>query len=284
MSKGQITNSQRQGYASQGYLILRGAFDKTRIQSLRDAIERLIDRALDGKVKIPWIGEPKNRTPERLGHLLNPDRFDAAYVEWLEADIIPTIESLLQSRVRHSLFGMLAGGGGKSYLQEWHRDLPNPERPTDPAIIFDPEPFWFTQFNAPLKPCDRFLQIIPASQTRASTPAEADAWHRNRQGDMPGQMTVEMEPGDIALYNANLWHRGHNPDGKLRWTMHSAFWRTDFPVMSHEVGQRETLTVPGHMDRMPPRTRAAIQAYLDAYPEGKAQSLMEVMKSRHANL
>ena len=55
----------------------------------------------------------------------------------------PLIESLLQSPARHSLFGMLAGGGGKAYDQAWHHDLATPDL-LHPAVIFDPEPFWFT--------------------------------------------------------------------------------------------------------------------------------------------
>jgi len=277
--KPSIAAVQRHAYEEQGFLILCGAFDAARTRSLVDAVERLIDRARAGQANIPWIGDPKDRTPERLSGLLAPDRFDAAYANWLEEDVLPLIESLLQSPVRHSLFGMLAGGGGKPYDQAWHHDLATPDQ-LHPAVIFDPEPFWFTQFNAPLKPGDRFLQIVPASHNRRATPGEVEAYRRNPQGDMPGQVTVEMEPGDIAFYNANLWHRGYNPRGQLRWTMHAAYWRPDFPVMAHEAGQREALRTPGHLDRFPPRARAAVQRYLDAHPQGKPQSLAEVIQGR----
>src|SRR5262249_44847284 len=93
---------------------------------------------------------------------------------------------------------------------------------------------------------------------------------------MPGAMVVEMEPGDIAYYNANLWHRGWNPAGKTRWTMHSAFWKPEYPVMRHEHGQREAMLTPGHLDKFPPRARAQVQRYLDAYAEGTPKTLMEI--------
>jgi ectoine hydroxylase-related dioxygenase (phytanoyl-CoA dioxygenase family) len=175
---------------------------------------------------------------------------------------------------------MLAGGGGKPYVQAWHRDLPHPARQTDPLVIFTPEPFWFTQFNAPLQPGDRFLQIIPRSHVRGATETEARAWQTDPCGDMPGAKTVEMEPGDIACYNANLWHRGYNPRGQLRWTMHSAYWRMDFAVMKHESGQREAFLAPGHLDRLPARTRATVQAYLDACPQGNPPSLEQLVEER----
>ena len=283
-AKSQVSQAQKQDYAEQGYLIIRGAFDAARIRSLVDAVDRLIDRALDGKVALEWIGDSKQRMPERITGMLLPDKYDSACSDWLEADVIPLIESLLGSPVRYSKVGMLTGGGGKPYVQDWHHDLPNPTRVVDPAVVFDHEPFWFTQFNASLKPGDRFLQIIPGSHRRNATPAEAEAFQRKSDGNLPGEMTVELEPGDIALYNANLWHRGFNPQGEFRWTMHSVFWRPDFPVMSHEAGQREALLTPGHLDRMPPRTRRTIQSYLDAYPAQKPQGLLDVFKSRHASL
>jgi hypothetical protein len=132
------------------------------------------------------------------------------------------------------------------------------------------------QFNAPLLPGDRFLNIVPASHLRASTPDEIQASKAGDQADMPGALAVELRPGDIAYYNANLWHRGWNPDGELRWTMHCAFWKPEYPVMKHEYGQREALLTPGHLDRMPPVTRAYIQRYLEGYPQGEPKSLLDL--------
>ena len=84
---------------------------------------------------------------------------------------------------------------------------------------------------------------------------------------MPNAMVVELEPGDIVYYNANLWHRGWNPEGINRWSMHCAFWRADRPVMQHEHGQREFMFTDGHLEQMPEKTRQYIQRYLDNYPE-----------------
>ena len=112
------------------------------------------------------------------------------------------------------------------------------------------------QFNAPLVAGDRFLHIVPGSHLRASTDAEIEA-SRSESGEMPGALVVDLEPGDIVHYNANLWHRGWNPEGRKRWTLHCAFWRAGATVMKHEHGQREALTRPGHLERMPPGHAAA---------------------------
>ena len=45
--------------------------------------------------------------------------------------------------------------------------------------------------------------------------------------------------------------------------------------MQHEHGQREALTIPGHLERMPPVTRGC-QRYLDDCPEGDPPSLFDL--------
>lgn len=265
------TTEQREGYLRDGYWIRRGAYGPERVQSLVEGVEQLMDRALANECKIRWI-DRERRLPARIGNMLHPDKYQPAFAEWLDADIVETVEAILGGPARHSLFGMLASGGGQAYRTAWHRDLCKPGSPNEAAILAR-DPLQFCQFNAPLKPGDRFLQIIPGSHARTSTAEEMDAYTRDPNGDIPGQLTVELEPGDIAIYNANLWHRGLNPDGALRWSLHAAFWRARLPVMKHEYGQREALRTPGHLERMPPRTRALVQRYLDAYPDGEPVDL-----------
>ncbi len=270
-----VTGADIDAYQNLGYLILRKAFSPERIRSLREAVERLMDRALAGTCEIRWIDRAQ-RLPQRTGHLLHPGKYDPAFAEWLDRDLAPQIEALLDAGLaRHSLFGMLASGGDQPYRQAWHRDIGKPGAP-DEAEFLRRHHGRFVQFNAPLLPGDRFLNIVPASHLRASTPEEIQASQEGEKARMPGAMEVELEPGDIAYYNANLWHRGWNPEGQKRWTMHCAFWRAEYPVMKHEYGQREALLAPGHLDRMPPVTRQYIQRYLDNYPEDAPKSLLDI--------
>ena len=169
---------------------------------------------------------------------------------------------------------MLASGGEKPYTQQWHRDLCRPGDAEETAYLRRHEGR-FVQFNAPLVPGDRFLHIVPGSHLRASTAEEIEA-SRSESGEMPNALVVELEPGDIAYYNANLWHRGWNPEGHKRWTMHCAFWNAGATVMTHEHGQRELLTQQGHLEQIPPVTRKYIQRYLDNYPAGDPPSLFDL--------
>jgi len=131
----QITQTDLDFYEEQGYLILRGAFSPARIQSLIGAIERLMDRALAGQCEIGWIDQNR-RLLQRTGGLLSPDKYDPAYGEWLDQELASHLESLIAGgEVRHSLFGMMASGGGQAYQQSWHRDLGKPGAPDEAAYM-----------------------------------------------------------------------------------------------------------------------------------------------------
>ncbi len=103
-----------------GYLTLRQVFSPQRVQALRGAVEGLVERALAGQLELRWLDRERGM-PDRISHLLHPDKFDPIYAEWLDQDLVPHFEALV-GPVRHSLFGMLAGGAGQPYRQAWHRE------------------------------------------------------------------------------------------------------------------------------------------------------------------
>jgi nicotinamide N-methyltransferase len=284
-----IGPAERTRFDQQGYIIVREAFTPQRIRGLREAIARLLERAAKGQAGgVYWI-DMDRRIPQRISHLLSPDRYEDEFGRWLDEDLSPQIETLLEGPGRHSLFGMIGGGGGQKYVQGWHRDLGKPGAPDEVAFMARYHRR-FVQFNAPLLSGDRFLNIVPASHNRASTAAELAASKAHEgltdeekiarldpaKGVMPDAMVVELEPGDIAYYDANLWHRGWNPAGQPRQCLHAAFWQPQYEVMAHEHGQRETLMTEGHLDRLPPVTRRYVQRYLDAQPKGEPKRVQDI--------
>lgn len=268
-----LVQNQLHTYRENGYLLIREAFDCTRIESLVGAIDNLIDRALDNRVELDWI-DRNLRLPRRMSHLLHPDKYHPTFGSWIDEDLAPQLSALVPGDLRHSLFGMLTSGANQPYCQKWHRDLVKPGT-SDETSILQRHKETFVQFNAPLTPSDRFLQIVPGSHLRASTTQEI-AVSQNQDGNMPGIHIVELEPGDIVYYNANLWHRGWNPTGQTRLTFHCAFWNANFPVMEHEFGQREQLTQKGHLEQLPPTTKRYIENYLEVYPENAPPSLYDL--------
>jgi len=267
-----LTPDQMQQYRELGYVILRGILPTAEIEALRAAVRDLVEASAAGSgPEIAWINQEK-RIPERMGQLLRPGRIWPAFVDSLErGPYFSTAEQILGAEARYSLFGMLAGGDGKPYVQNWHRDLAPVEGEHELAVL-ERGYALFTQINAPLFP-DRYLTIVPSSHLRRTTAAEREVLANTPTGDMPGQLTVETEPGDIAFYYSNLLHRGYNPSGAMRWTMHHAFVRADAPVAVHERGQEEWISQPGYLDSLPPLLRARMQGYLDAVPEGASPNI-----------
>jgi nicotinamide N-methyltransferase len=262
-----ITTEHRQRFDDDGFVILRDAFTQQRAQALRAAVEGLVSRAAAGDVEIRWI-DADERVPDRTSHLLLPDKYDPAFGAWLDEDVAGDMEALLAGPLRHSLFGMLAAGGGRPYRQAWHRDLGKPGDP-DEVEFLRRHHGRSVQFNAPVHSHDAYLQVVPGSHVRASTETENAVAQAGTDGTepMPDAVTVELDPGDIVYYNANLWHRGWNPAGRMRWSLHSAYWLAEWPVMSFEHGQRDAFLTPGHLERLPGHARLLVERYVDSYTE-----------------
>jgi nicotinamide N-methyltransferase len=244
-----------------GFLLLRGVFDEERLLSLRSGVDDLIARARAGECRLRWIDEDAG-IPDRISHMMHPDKYQPAWGEWISEDVVGHMEALLGGPVRHSLFGMLASGGGRDYRMAWHRDLGKPGA-VDELDSLRRHHGQCVQFNAPIAATDAYLHVVPGSHLRPSTTQEIAASRSGVEGEIAAGIEVRLEPGDILYYNANLWHRGWNPEGCWRWTMHAAYWKAGCPVMTHERGQRQAMLSTGHLERLPQRARQLVQRYLD---------------------
>lgn len=284
-----ITKDDLHFYDEQGYLILRGVFSQACIEALLAAVDHMVERAYRDEIptrevegaeaadlEVQWI-DRERRIVSRVDLLLWPEKYEPAFGQWLAEGLQDHAETLLGGPVRYSGLGLLASGGGKSYRLGWHRDTGRPGMPNEGEFLRK----WHgrtVQVNAPLLPGDRFVHVVPGSHIRASTDAEMAAFRAPiGQVEMPGAIAVELEPGDIVYYNNNIWHRGWNPDGADRRTLHTGFWGANEPVYAHEAGQREALSEAGHLERLPEATRIMVQRYLDAYPaQGRPVPLTEI--------
>lgn len=260
-----IGTAEHESLDRDGFLLLHGVFSQQRLHSLRQGVGQLIKRGQAGDCQIPWI-DAEAGIPNRISHMMHPDKYEPAWGDWLAEDVLADLEALLGGPARHSLFGMLASGAGHGYRMAWHRDIGKPGA-TDEEAFLRRHHGQVIQFNAPLAATDTFLHVVPGSHLRASTAEEIAAAAAGNDGVIEAGIEVCLEPGDILYYNANLWHRGWNPEGLLRWTLHAAYWKTDYPVMKHEHGQREALLSPGHLQRLPTPTRRLIESYLDMYTD-----------------
>src|SRR5436305_2277950 len=118
-----LNAAEKNQYREQGYIIRRGMVPAAEVEALKADLRDLVERSAAGQgPEIPWINREK-RIPERLGQLLRPGWIRPAFIDSLvRGPYFPIAEQILDAPVRYSLFGMLAGGDAKPYIQGWHRD------------------------------------------------------------------------------------------------------------------------------------------------------------------
>lgn len=253
-----------ESFRTDGFVVIRQAYSPERIDSLLAAVRR-------------FLPSPLQQGSKKFVHLLaDPAKFDPAFTAWLAEDAGPHLEALIEGGdIRHSLFNLLTAGGGEQYTQLWHRDF-HP----DQSKRSQDEAEWLhvrqalsrkiVQMNAPLLPGDDVLQVVPGSAARQATAAELAAaeqsWHDPMSVDMPGAIEVRLEPGDVVYYDNTILHRGHNPSGKARLTIHNAYWTAGLPTGSHDNGQQAEIAalLSQQSARLPRRAVKYLRGYLIA--------------------
>jgi hypothetical protein len=257
-----LSDLEIESFHTDGFVVLRQCYAPERVSQLRQAILPLKAQAPDSM---------------RLSHLLHPESYSHVFAEWLAEDAGPHVEALVGGgAIRHSLFNLL-GSTGEPYVQHFHRDVhPNqskrPENHEDWLRFRNTIHGRTVQMNAPLLPGDSFFFVVPGSHNKLSTPAEVSAAIHSRTepvaAQMPGAIQVQLEPGDAVYYDFTLWHRGHNPHGAERLTIHNAYWGADVPVLAHERGQADQLaeTLSQHPN-MPQRVRTYLERYIAVHPK-----------------
>lgn len=114
----------------------------------------------------------------------------------------------------------------KDFALSWHRDdIPataSAEEEKDRLVLpATEEPrYHHTQWNLSLVDNDTSLVLVPKSHTRPRTDEEraADPFEPN----LPGQLVVELNAGDVAFYDNNILHRGVYSSQKERTTLHGS--------------------------------------------------------------
>jgi hypothetical protein len=213
-----------------GFVVDRGVFD-------RDTLDRL--RALAGKVKeiacreFPdgtryWTGKQyvlDRLTPAQralatwgIGEITRPSLFQPGLVNVFA---LPRVSTMM-----HALLGPEPRAWGIKilwtprlvpYNLHWHRDQMKPA--LYDLVATKPAANDHIQFNAALNHDNCFV-VIPGSHRRALTPAEWRAINQNPTAALPGQVTVELEPGDILYMDAHALHRGQSDTSQDRLTLH----------------------------------------------------------------
>ncbi|GKZ17942.1 hypothetical protein AbraIFM66951_007818 [Aspergillus brasiliensis] len=108
------------------------------------------------------------------------------------------------------LFNLLVAPETKDFELRWHRDdIPETATPEEELkMLQDKSPNGkqsHAQYNLALC-ADSSLIVIPGSHRRVRTETERNA--APYEPELPGQLVVELQPGDAVFYDSNILHRG----------------------------------------------------------------------------
>ncbi|KAL0469535.1 phytanoyl-CoA dioxygenase [Neurospora intermedia] len=230
-----------------GFTVIRSLLTPSELTTLRSAADSLTALARAGswpyirtvgKQFPPW---PSSLPSDGSGiwgvqHLLHPDlplpqeSKDAFIKLYFSPSILSTAKQLLPEGTTDDdlvmeLFNMLVRPD-KDFALSWHRDdIPataSAEEEKDRLVLpATEEPrYHHTQWNLSLVDNDTSLVLVPKSHTRPRTDEEraADPFEPN----LPGQLVVELNAGDVAFYDNNILHRGVYSSQKERTTLHGS--------------------------------------------------------------
>ncbi|GES60231.1 phytanoyl-CoA dioxygenase family protein [Aspergillus terreus] len=127
------------------------------------------------------------------------------------------------------LFNLLVAPETKDFELRWHRDdIPETvSAEEEAALLAKKSPGGrqsHAQYNLALCP-DASLIVVPGSHRRVRTEIERNAGPY--EAELPGQLVVELQPGDAVFYDSNILHRGvyrGKPEGgeESRLTLHGS--------------------------------------------------------------
>lgn len=137
---------------------------------------------------------------------------------------------------------------GKEFALSWHRDDIPPDTPPEEEVrrLTGAERAWHAQYNLSLCDGDASLVVVPGSHVRARTETERRVVAKGQmaaEDEMPGQLVVKLDAGDVVFYNNNILHRGVYGSDKERLTLHGSVGHVKGSeararnVLQHGVGE-----------------------------------------------
>lgn len=226
--------------AEEGFTVIRGFLPPELVSEYKDAAQRVLNHAraghwphvrTRGKQFPPW---PANFSPDIWGvsGLLHPKLgdmslpFQTLYADQRLLDVAGNILQTDNNGLSMELFNMLVNPLTDFGL-DWHRDHIRPEvTPEVEAEQLLQDPYAGTQFNLALTR-DNCLIVVPGSHKRVRTEGERETTLNDKKGHIPGQITVELNPGDIVFYNSNILHRAEYYAKEPRLTLHGSYGHVD---------------------------------------------------------
>lgn len=229
----QTTSSHLANLQRDGFVVIKSIVSPSKLEALRTASLEAEQLARSGqwphvrtvgKQFPPWNHEEAmEKGIWGVQHLMKPsmpghETFTALY---FSEEILSIVRELLQCEDEElvmELFNMLVRPD-KDFELRWHRDDISAEASAEEEMERLGRPAFHAQYNFALWE-DESLVLVPGSHKRARTDVERNAGPFEKE--LPEQIVVKLEAGDIAFYNNNILHRGVYDSKKERVTLHGS--------------------------------------------------------------
>lgn len=213
-----------------GFVKIAGLLPARYVLAMKAACKYTTERARQGKW--PYVRTvPKQYPPWHewqpgdniwgVQHLLHPDMNvrDTFAEIYFSDEVLSVVKELLgltddprgDEKLVMELFNLLVSPGEEQDFELcWHRDdiRPDVTREEEERQLKEKSPDGrqlHAQYNIALFN-DASLIVIPGSHRRVRTETERNA--APYEPELPGQLVVELEPGDAVFYDSNILHRG----------------------------------------------------------------------------
>ncbi|KAI8339002.1 hypothetical protein BC941DRAFT_460577 [Chlamydoabsidia padenii] len=220
-----------------GYVIVDNLISEEQLLKLRDACERVINKARSGEWKHcrlvgtqfpPWT---KGDDVWGVQHVLHPELGEPVFMEWYGSDaLLNAVCQLLDTKrdgLQFELFNLLVNPQHHDFDLTWHRDAIPVGATHDMEEQLLAIPHYGTQWNTALYE-DDCLFVVPNSHRRIRTDKERDITINDpKSHDMPNQLQVNLKPGQTVFYDNNILHRAAYFSNKKRATLHASMGTID---------------------------------------------------------
>lgn len=212
-----------------GYFIARGVFDDAELKRLRELAVRVKEKACQNfyvGTRYWYPGGDVNTLPPEQRALATWGVDEITRRELFEPELVNVFAHPKINQAMHALLGDAPRAWGikilwtpklANYDLQWHRDFG--DKSLYDYVMYKPQAQDHVQFNAALYADSNFI-VIPGSHRRALTEQEWQAVNDQTTDDLPGQVTAELQAGDIVYMDAHALHRGRSDINSERLTLH----------------------------------------------------------------
>lgn len=236
----------------QGYVVVKKLFDRRDIEKLTTIIDRIHSQ---------WLNENHADFIEHKlvnMHSLTSPRYFGGH----EVERLLFFQTIASNRLTHLLDDMFGDGLYFHNTQlffnpfentrppYWHRDMQY--TPIDDSVLENEQQNMLTlHVRIPLVH-EKRVELIPGTHKRWDTGLERNvrlelSGHKNSE-DLPGAVLIELAPGDVLIFNAQMIHRGNYRLNKSRKALDLCLGK-QHPFTSQYIDE-STLPNTGELDQI----------------------------------